>query len=157
MPLTARQIHTLHNDKTCQRYIVKMWNLDISNFHVTWPLINALLRTCRTRNKKSRYKCSKYCDEFVDMLFRFQTMWGGYLGRSKIAKHCMELLNHNVQPVHSAPFRACSKSMVFETVQIDKMIDQMFVELAQTELAAPLFFAPKKRRNATILCWLQKI
>lgn len=58
--------------------------------------------------------CSAYCNAFMDMLAKFQSTSDNHLARTSEAKHCMEFLNDNTQPVHLAPYRAGPKIREFE-------------------------------------------
>lgn len=51
------------------------------------------------------------------------------------------------ETVHSAPYHAGSKTREFEKVEIDKMLEQLIIEPAQTERAAWIVVAPKKDKT----------
>lgn len=71
-------------------------------------------------------------------------MSDGHLGGIKVAKIRIEFHHDKVQPVQWAPYCAGLKTKEFEEVEMNKMIEQNVVELAQTEWGAPAVFAPKK-------------
>lgn len=56
------------------------------------------------------------------MLSGFQSKGDGHLGQNKIAKHLIELLHDNVQPAHSAQYRAGLKTKKLEKAEIDNIL-----------------------------------
>lgn len=62
-------------------------------------------------------------------------MWNGYLGRTNIGKHRIELLRPKRVPVESALYRAGSKTRELEKVKINKMLSKNSIDPAQNEWA----------------------
>lgn len=76
------------------------------------------------------------------MLELVLTMWESHLERIGVAKHLIDL-RLDASPVHSTPYRAGSWLREFHLVEIDRFFEHGVIELATTQWAAPIVFAPK--------------
>lgn len=56
----------------------------------------------------------------------------------------LELLEGTAKPVHSDSYRAGPKKTECEKIDLEKMLVQNVVELAQTEYPLPIVFVPMK-------------
>lgn len=77
------------------------------------------------------------------MLSQFKLILNGHLGLVIIAKHSIALLEPDIALIHSAPYRAGSKTREFEKARIDMILAEFVIEPAQTKFAAS-YSSPKK-------------
>lgn len=70
------------------------------------------------------------------MLIKFQRMWDGHLGRINVAEHIINLLNDEMRPVYSTPYRAEPTARKCSEAGINQMIAENVIERATTEWAA---------------------
>lgn len=78
------------------------------------------------------------------MLSKFQHMWNGHLGQTKVAKPQIELMSSSKKTVYSVPHRADSHALEFEKHEINELLVMDVIEATQTEWAPPDVFVPKK-------------
>lgn len=74
----------------------------------------------------------------------FEAMRAVYLERIHVVKCCIELELSNQRPIHLMPYGARPKARAFKNKEIEPMLADKVLETAQTEWAAPIFFAPKE-------------
>lgn len=68
---------------------------------------------------------------FIEMLTESLSMWDVHLGRINAAKHQVQLLKDNTQPIHSAPYRAGQKTREFKKSEFEKMLAQNFASTTE--------------------------
>lgn len=78
------------------------------------------------------------------MLAEFLNVWDGHIGWINVAKNRIEILEDTAKLVRPAPYRMRPKRKEFGKVEIDKMLAQEIIELAQTDKASRIVLVPKK-------------
>lgn len=81
------------------------------------------------------------------MLFQLELVRDGHIGRVKMTKHRIDLLQPAIVPVHKALYRAGLETTEFEKANIDMKLAEYIIELVQTEWAVPIVVVPKKDRT----------
>lgn len=61
-----------------------------------------------------------------------------------VSKHLIDLLNDKVKLVHSTTYQAGPTAKQLAVVEIDPVIDDIFIDQVATECAALIVFAPEK-------------
>lgn len=69
-----------------------------------------------------------YRAESIQILTEFQSISDDHLGRTSVAKHCIEILGGNIQMVHSALYRAGAKTLKLKKIWEEKMWAQKIIE-----------------------------
>lgn len=93
------------------------------------------------------------------MMSQFKSMRDRQLGRTKMAKHCIELLHLDTAPVNSAHYQASPVSREIKRAEVDKMLAENIIEHARTEWVARIvsllkkdgtfqFYVDYRKRNA---------
>lgn len=67
-------------------------------------------------------KYSAYRTEFMDLLIKLQSIWGGNLGRIIVLKNRIKPPDESIERVHLAPYCAGPKSREFDKLKIEKML-----------------------------------
>lgn len=85
-----------------------------------------------------------YRAKCLSMLPKFWRMWDGRLSQIKEAKHQIELISPDKQPIHSEPCQDGPWAWEFQKQEIDKMFGVHVIKLALMECAPQIMFRPKK-------------
>lgn len=104
---------------------------------------NSQSEDCLTETQVSE-KWTQDREWILSMMYDFQPTSKGHLGYITAAKHRIELLHDHTKTVHSAPYRAGSKTRELKYPETDKMQRKQAIEPTQTKWTAPILFAPKK-------------
>lgn len=76
------------------------------------------------------------------MITGFQSVWECTFGLIIVARDRIKLIEDNAEHILFAQYHTGPKRNEFEKVEIEKMLVQEVFNLIQTELAAPIVFAP---------------
>lgn len=87
---------------------------------------------------------TEYRPVFLDMLTEVQIMWAVHLGRIKVGRHRIDLLNDEEKQIHYALYRARPTAGQLAAAELIGMFAEKIIRLAITEWATPIVFAPKE-------------
>ena len=76
------------------------------------------------------------------LLEPYKEIWNGQLGELKATEHRIQL-SPGSKPVHQAPYRAGPLQRQIEKKDIIKMLEKSLIELATTDWASSIVFAPE--------------
>lgn len=96
-------------------------------------------------------KYKEQCPKLLRLMDEFADLWHERLGRSKAAKHCIELTDNHVRSVHRTAYRARTTTIEFAVIEIYKLLQGEAIEPATTEWASSTVLATKKDSS---LCFL---
>lgn len=89
-------------------------------------------------------KYGKHRGDIIYILSQFEHMWDGHLGRITTAKHRIELLEPTTRSVHSAPYRASSKTREFEKLEIEQKLAELLSSLRRRNEQHQSYLPPRK-------------
>lgn len=76
----------------------------------------------------------------MKLLEKLEEIRHGHLGRIATEKHCIELADENVRPIHGAANRAGAKAKHFDATEIDRTLQNDVIQPATTEWEGPIVF-----------------
>lgn len=119
------------------------WELQMSRHNVV-ESSNSRHLTMEWQQEVKVYEYySAYRDKVLQMILQLSFIWDELFGRTSTAKNRIGLIP-NSSLIHSAPYKAGTIAWEFQLVEIEKILSQKVINLAQLEWAIPTVCEPEK-------------